>query len=203
MFGYNDLAIIILAAGNSSRMGTSKQLLEVDGQTLLNRTISCAMASNITNITVVLGANAEVYTKALKNKAVHVEINPDWNLGMGNTIKFAVKKLLNRFINVQGLLLLVCDQPLLSAAHINTMVDLFLKNTPPGVASRYKNTFGVPALFDRIAFADLLSIRDDSGAREVLNKLDSGLQLVSFEGGEIDLDTPDEYRQFINKAKSK
>lgn len=196
---YADLNIVILAAGNSSRMGQSKQLLDVGGQTLLEKTVSAAVESKIPNVTVVLGANAEIHRRLLKNYPVQILVNNDWALGMGSTLKFALKKILEDNINVQGVLFMVCDQPNITVQHINKVCDLFLSEKPIAVASQYKMTFGVPALFDRITFSSLLSINDHAGAKEVLEKVKNDLRLIPFEGGEIDLDTLEDYQNFINQ----
>ena len=198
---YKNLEIVILAAGNSSRMRTSKQLLDIGGVTLLEKTVACAANSKIPNVTVVLGSNSQMHIKNIKGKQVQILTNPDWALGIGNTLKFSMKKLLQNNINTQGVLFMVCDQPRISTVHINNLIELFLKEKPVAVASRYKETYGVPALFDRIAFSSLLSINDSSGAKAVLQKLKTNLKFVPFDGGEIDLDTPEEYERFMSQNK--
>ena len=198
---YNDLDIVILAAGNSSRMGTSKQLLDVGGQTLLQKTVNAALESKIQNVSVVLGSNSQIHSKTINGMPVKILVNPDWALGMGNTLKFSLKKLLESNINLQGVLYMVCDQPRITTQHINNVIDLFLKQKPVAVGSHYKGTYGVPALFDRITFSSLLAINDRAGAKTVLQKLEADLKLVPFDGGEIDLDTREEYEQFMNQLK--
>ena len=202
MTDYDDLTIAILAAGDSRRMGSPKQLLDVGGETLLERAVKCAVESVVHNVTVVLGASAEQYTPLMSKTPAQILINPDWAFGMGNTLKFSLRKLIEENINIQGVLFMVCDQPLITSAHVNAMVRTYQEKNPVAVASGYKNTFGVPALFDRIAFSGLLSIDDKSGAREVLKKLESDLEIIPVEGGEIDLDTPEDYQKFMNMKKS-
>ena len=199
MGSYSDLGVVILAAGNSSRMGTSKQLLEVNGKTLLEHTVSCALHSSIANVTVVLGSNSEMHERVLKGKLLHTIVNPNWSLGIGSTIKFAIKELIARNTNLQALVFLVCDQPRINTTHINKMASFYFLKRPIAIASQYKNTYGVPALFDRAVFASVLSIHDNTGAKEVLSHVEKDLLLIPFEGGEIDLDTPEEYQSFINK----
>jgi molybdenum cofactor cytidylyltransferase len=132
---------------------------------------------------------------------VQVLVNPDWALGVGNTIKFSLKKLLENNINVQGVMFMVCDQPHISTVHLNNIIDRFIEESPVAVASQYKGTYGVPAIFDRIAFSNLLSISDQAGAKTVLQNWEGDLRLVSFNGGEIDLDTPEEYKQYLEQTK--
>ena len=197
-----NLALVILAAGSSSRMGTSKQLLPVgEGQTLLEKTVSCALDSSGAEVVVVLGCDAETHHLLLKDKPVRVLINSDWALGMGNTLKFALKNILERNPLIQAALFMVCDQPLISSGHLKAMIDLYVHENPVAVASTYNNQVGVPAFFDKVIFPELLSIEDHSGAREVLRRLKSNLKLIPFEAGAVDLDTPEDYKIFLQNYK--
>lgn len=191
-----DQAIIILAAGSSSRMGTSKQLLPIKGRTLLEHTVSCALKCGIQNILVVLGANADNHLRVLKGTAVQTVINLEWEKGMGTSVKYGVKKSIEFFGNLQSVMLSVCDQPLLTTHHLKNLSDFFLKEKPKAVASMYNSIAGVPAIFGKELFENLLSIGDQTGAREVLKNLGNELKAISFEGGEIDLDTPEDYKKF-------
>ena len=193
-----DFAIVILAAGNSSRMGTSKQLLEVNGRTLLLHTVNSAIASQIPNIVVVLGANAEAHHVILKEKSATVIVNNDWIKGMGSSLKLGVKKAIEQYTDVQAIMVMVCDQPLISSIHINNLVKAYQQHGAIAVASHYNDTFGVPALFDRSVFSSLMKIGDEMGARQILKKLEQDLIPVPFIGGEIDLDTPEDYQKFID-----
>lgn len=184
-------------------MGTSKQLLDVGGETLLEKTVACAARSKIPNVTVVLGANSDKHRQKIREQQVQILVNPDWTLGVGNTLKFSLKNLLQNNINMQGVLFMVCDQPFITTEHINRITDQYVRDEPLVIASQYKETYGVPSLFDRITFSSLLSIEDRTGAKTVLEKYEKELRLVPFKGGEIDLDTPEEYEQFMNQYKSR
>jgi molybdenum cofactor cytidylyltransferase len=194
---YHDQAIVLLAAGSSSRMGTPKQMLIVNGRTMLQQAVNSAIASLIPNIIVVLGANAEQHDGIIKERAVMTIINKDWEKGMGSSLKAGLKKAISQYPTVQAVMVLVCDQPLLSSVHINKLATEYHKTQPMAIASRYNGINGVPAIFDRSIFSSLMMLKDESGAREVLKKLENNLITIPFEGGEIDLDTPDDYKNFI------
>jgi len=199
MTRYNDQVIVLLAAGNSSRMGTSKQMLSVNGRTLLEHSVNCATASQIPNVIVVFGAHAQDHQVALKGRPITIEINQQWANGMGSSLKAGLRKAIQSFSNVQALMVLVCDQPLLSSVHINRLASAYYQSKPLAVASQYNNgVVGVPAIFDRSVFSSLMQIEDKSGAREVLEKLNQDLVLIPFIGGEIDLDTPEDLKRYIN-----
>ena len=195
-----DISILILAAGNSSRMGTPKQLLKIKNTTLLEHTLSCAIESRVESIAVVLGADSAKIQKSIPANNVTVHVNQDWVTGMGSSIKLGVKKIIAENINTQAIIILVCDQPMLKSGHINKLVEMYLLKTPLAVASSYKDAVGVPVLFDRMLFADLLRIGDTHGAKEIISTLRNNLLILPFAGGEIDLDTIDDYQQFINRA---
>jgi molybdenum cofactor cytidylyltransferase len=193
---YPEQAIIILAAGTSSRMGTSKQLLQIKGRTLLEHTVASALGSDIPNVLVVLGANAKAHLSVLKGPRLSTVINPDWAKGMGTSLKCGLKKSMEIFPGLDAVMLLVCDQPLLTSSHINSLSEAFLKSNSKAVASKYPGAYGVPAIFDKSLFSELQQIGDQSGAREVLKNLGSELEFLTFEGGDIDIDTPEDYKKF-------
>lgn len=199
---YLDQAIILLAAGNSSRMGTSKQMLFFNNKPLLRNMVEIAMASHIAHIIVVLGANLEEHTKALKDCPVTLAFNVDWEKGMGSSLQTGLKKALELYPAVQGVMVLVCDQPLLSSIHINRLAETYRESQPMAIASQYNGVNGVPAVFDRSVFSNLMRLDVKAGARDVLKKIEKHIVTIPFEGGLIDIDTPEEYRNFI-KGKSR
>lgn len=198
MIENSDFAIVILAAGSSKRMGKPKQMLEIHGTTLLQHSVNTAVASGIPNIVVVLGANAEEHKASLFNRPITLLENAQWERGMGSSLKVGVKKAIELFKDVQALIVMVCDQPLISSVHIGNLIKAFQAHEPLAIASGYNDSYGVPAVFDRSVFSLLIKIDDHSGARAILEKLKDDLVLVPFFGGEIDLDTPEEYQRFIN-----
>jgi molybdenum cofactor cytidylyltransferase len=198
-----DQAIIILAAGSSSRMGKSKQLLDINGRTLLEQTVTRALETGILNILVVLGANAEKHLRVLRKLGVESVINPEWENGMGTSLKCGVKKSIELFGDIQSVMVLVCDQPLLTTRHLKALSNFFLKEKQKAVASMYNSVAGVPAIFGKELFANLLKVADKTGAREVLKNLGNELKTISFEGGEIDLDTPEDYKKFTSRFNKK
>lgn len=191
-----DIGIIILAAGSSSRMGTSKQLLLVDGQPLLLKTVNAAIASGLKDIVVVLGANASQHRKIIDNLPINVTVNNSWEDGMGSSIKAGVSFLLASNKNIQGLVILVCDQPLLKSDHIIKLVDQHQRTGKSIVASHYAKTSGVPAFFGKEFFRELLALEDSEGAKKIILRNKDAMTTVDFPQGEIDLDTPEDLRRF-------
>lgn len=186
------VSAIILAAGSSSRMGQSKQLLPWKGETLLTHTVNLALASRIGHVYVVLGSNEEEHRKIVKHLPVSLVVNEGWARGMGSSLKAGLaeaKKISD------AVLIMVCDQPFVTSQHLNHIIEHFEKTDQQIVASKYLDTVGVPALFGKKMFDELMNIGDEEGARKVITRHDPGIVLL--QSGE-DLDTPDDYRSALN-----
>lgn len=156
---------LVLAAGGSSRLGQSKQLLKIDNETLLHRV--CRQARHVCpEVTVVLGAEAAQMTEAIADLPLARIINPDWASGLASSLKAG---LLNLPATADGVLVLLCDQPAVDAEHLQVLVTRWQQQPDIIVAAGYHDVNGVPAIFPRAYFVDLLSLSGDTGARALLN----------------------------------
>jgi molybdenum cofactor cytidylyltransferase len=193
------IGIILLAAGSSSRMGQSKQLLLIKGEPLLIKSVKAAIGSHVHKVVVVLGANEEPHRNILKNFEVDIIYNPNWQKGIGNSLKTALKYLITTTPEIEAVILLVCDQPLLKTVNIKNLIHNFIQTKKEIVASSYANTIGVPALFEKKLFPQLLAIDDGHGAKKIIQQFSNAVSTVNFPGGEIDLDTLSDYNTFNSK----
>jgi molybdenum cofactor cytidylyltransferase len=191
--------IIILAAGASTRLGRSKQMLDVDGETLLMRTVRAALHADAGRVIVVLGANEQQHRNLLQGTPVEIVYNEQWQKGMGNSLKAGLRHLISKDDLLEAVVIAVCDQPLLTSQTITNLFHRYLASHKPIVASRYSGQPGVPVLFDKRYFKPLLEISDGEGAKKIIQSNGSVVDLVDFPGGEIDLDTPDDYDAFKNR----
>lgn len=194
------ITAMVLAAGSSSRMGRSKQLLEIDGEKLLIRTLRTVTSSKVSNTLVVLGADEERHRGLASSMDVCIIHNPDWNRGMGSSIKAGLNWIISHK-NPDAVIILVCDQPLLSADVINQLIDTHNTSGKAVIASEYSGVTGVPALFHRSYFNKLAGLSDEAGARKLIAG-NPEVAFVSFPGGEIDLDTIDDYEAFIRMGST-
>lgn len=190
--------IIILAAGSSSRMGTSKQLLMVNGERMLTQTVKTALASRVKQIVVVLGAHEQEHRQAIAGLDVQIESNPGWLKGMGNSLKAGLNFLLKKTSALQGVVVLVCDQPFVTSDHVDKLIEHHHQSQKPIIASQYAGLLGVPAFFHHSFFSQLLSLKDEHGAKKIINENKDHVGIIDFPFGEIDLDTPDDYNCFRN-----
>jgi molybdenum cofactor cytidylyltransferase len=194
------VAILILAAGSSNRLGQSKQLLMYNHITLLEKSIHESIQSQVGEVFVVLGANEEEHRKVIAHLPVTIISNPTWKKGMGNSMKTGLSFVMDKHPLVGGILILVCDQPALSSFHLQKLQEVFQQTQIPIVASQYDDTVGVPAFFHRVLFDDLLQVPDDSGAKKIISRYPHQVKSLKFEGGELDIDTPEDYQRWIKRS---
>lgn len=190
---------ILLAAGNSSRMGSPKQLLPVEGTALLVRTIRTLSSSGVLrNILVVLGAHAPELEGLVLQEGASVIVNDQWSRGMGSSLKLGVAHLMRQTVLPCGLLISVCDQPFLTAEVIRAVAIKADEHSI--IASDYGGSLGPPSCFGSSFFSALLTLPDDAGARMLFNRYPEKLIKVSFPEGATDLDTPEDYNRYLQRS---
>ncbi|PWS29964.1 nucleotidyltransferase family protein [Pedobacter paludis] len=193
-----DTGVIILAAGNSSRLGRPKQLLELNGKTLISHVIEEAENAKIQVIAVVTGSNSDLIQQEIKDKKILIVDNQSWEIGMASGINAGLSALLNFNNKIESIIISVCDQPFISRAIFDSLIDA-KNNTNKGiVASHYQNIIGTPVLFDKKYFGDLKALTGEEGAKKILKVYPNDLVSVPFENGEIDIDTQSDYLNLQN-----
>ena len=171
---------VILAAGASTRLGEPKQLAMLAGETLLERAVRVAREAGCEPVVVVLGAAyVEILAHNQLRDAVPV-INDKWAEGMASSIRLGVRTLGFVAKEAEGVVLMTCDQPAVTAAHLRRLT---LRQEVK--ASRYAGRNGVPAYFPANYFRRLMKLSGDAGARELLEDARS----EELAGGELDVDT--------------
>ncbi len=191
------IELLLLAAGSSSRMGQSKQLLPVTGEPLLVRTVKTLLATGLSKPVVVLGAHEAEHRQVLSNWPVQIVSNPQWQKGMGSSLKVGINFISEHRKFCRAVIVAVCDQPHLSSKHLQRMVEAHHKKPNAIIASGYKKVSGVPALFSRLHFNTLASLPDQEGAKKILHTHRSEVLVIPFPPGAIDLDTMADYNTFI------
>lgn len=186
-------AIIILAAGESTRLGRPKQTLQYKDQSLLKHTIKAAVDSAIGPVIVVLGSDEKKIYAHIENEPVSIVLNNDFHEGIASSIKAGISHLLEVHKDFDSAILMVCDQPFVDAALLKDLVEAKKITKKPIIACSYKNTVGVPSLFDKRFFPDLLSLTGEEGGKKVLLQHEDEVATVPFPAGEIDIDTSADY----------
>ncbi|MDV7138828.1 nucleotidyltransferase family protein [Maribacter sp. TH_r10] len=196
-----NIAIVILAAGESSRMQQPKQLLPWGETTLLGQAIETAKTSSAHEVFVVLGANSEMILRQIDRTQINIVLNDNWKKGMGSSISCAVKELIQSKKQFDGLLFMLCDQPFIDTAYLNTMISTFIDEYNDIVATAYENGNGVPVLYDQRFIPDLEKLDGIVGAKEILLKNTQSTTNLKPKGKEIDLDTYEEYLYYLKQSK--
>ena len=193
--------ILIIAAGESKRLGEPKQLLQFDGKSLINRLIETVNEAGDFHITLVLGANAAIIEQQLTFTHLDIVYNKDWKEGMASSIRAGLHHIMQH--NIDGVMMLVCDQPFIKPSHIDSLLKLQHDTKQPIAACYYANILGTPALFHKSIFNDFLGLEGDTGAKKIINARAAEVAKLHFEMGVIDIDTMDDYYHFIKQKESK
>lgn len=193
------ISILVLAAGGASRFGSSKQLLKWKNSNLLKHTLETAISSNACNVSLVLGANYDSILKEIDSNFASVFRNEAWQKGLGNSIAFGVKSVNKVISNVDGVLILLADQPLIKTSYLNNLIDKFECNKEQIIASTYINKkFGVPVIFDACYFNELMKLNDDDGAKTILKKYKSKVTTINQGSRFDDIDTIEDYKRLYD-----
>ena len=187
------VGVVILAAGSSSRMGSPKQVLQFRGTSLLRRAALAALSAKCGPVIVVTGAYAELSRRELDGLDVREVLNTAWETGMASSIRVGIEELVSVDSDTDAAVLMLCDQPHVDAQVISDLIAAHRTNGRPIIASTYGGSFGVPALFSSALFDELIRLEGRSGAKEIIKRHASEAHFLPLEGGEVDVDTPDDF----------
>lgn len=189
-------ALLLLAAGGSRRMGEPKQLLDVGGEPMIRVAARVALSAALHPTVIVLGAHAERIRDLLKGLPLEIVENPQWEDGMASSLRAGLTAVLTKAPRILGLIVMLADQPRLTAGHLRALVSAQRDSGRPVVASDYGDHLGPPAYFGREHFSALLALHGDHGARALLQELDALPVAISADAG-ADLDTSSDYARLI------
>lgn len=192
------IAAVLLAAGQSSRMGQHKLLLPLLGKPLLLHAVESALASTVDETVVVVGYRAEAVREALAGQPVRIVQNPEYAQGQSTSLRAGIAALAP---NTQAALILLGDQPLLTAEMLNTLIAAWRRTASPIVAPVFGGQRGNPVLFSRALFPELLEVRGDQGGREVVQRHAGEMALVQMAdpSAALDVDTWQEYQALLTR----
>lgn len=178
-------------------MGRPKQLLQYGGESLVYHAARVAMEAGIGPVLVVTGANSQQVEAALDGSGVELVFNPQWEEGMGASIRTGVSAALERYPKTDGLLMMVCDQPFIHAGHLQHLWETQVETRKAIVTSEYEGIKGTPALYHRRLFEALKNLGGDKGARPILERHDKDIAVVQFSSGLTDIDTESDYENLL------
>jgi len=209
------VAIVVLAAGGSSRLGMPKQLVRWRGRTLLRRAVETALAGvrqgragtgrtaraatvPLGPVVVVLGADARTMRAELRGLPVVVAVNRRWREGLASSLRSGLRAAIAACgrEGPAAVLFVTCDQPCVTPSLLRSLVQRFRAGAPI-VACTYADTLGVPALFDRAYFGELAGLEGDAGAKRIIERHRDVVRVVGFERGATDVDTRDDRESLL------
>lgn len=190
------IAIVILAAGKSSRLGQPKQLLPFKGKTLLSHCVETA-SKVVENVIVVTGAERKRIESEIKDSGVEIVYNQEWEEGMASSIRSGLVYLNAKNPDIHGIIFMVCDQPFVTAELLQKLITEKELSTKAIVASAYSEVAGTPVIFDKSIFPELMELTGDVGARKIIIKNKERMSTVDFPLGNVDMDTADDYKKLL------
>ncbi len=183
------LYAIVLAAGGSSRFGSPKQLVRIDGRPLMHTVVSRAVEVTGHSTLVVLGAKAAELAPLLRHSPATIVINRDWSEGMASSIRAGIARLPGF---CTGVMLVLADQAAVTAEDLRRLAGAWRRQPDYIVAAQYGATLGAPAIFPSSSFRDLTELRGDSGARALFRRNPDRVVRVPMDSASLDIDTPED-----------
>jgi len=186
------ISAILLAAGESNRMGRPKQLMPLGQSTIVAATIDNLLNSAVGEIIVVLGYKGEEIRKAIASRPVKIAMNPDYQEGMSTSVIAGLRQIDQR---AKAVLIALGDQPFVDTQTINVLLEAFVASSRGIIIPTYRGRRGNPAIFDIKYEGELLNLKGDVGGRETVKRHpDDVLEVaVDCEGILLDVDSMEDY----------
>ncbi len=185
--------IIILAAGESSRLGYPKQIAQYKGKTLLQHAIDAANGADVEKRVLVLGANRDEIKKTFPGNSIPNIPNPRFQEGMSSSIKIGMEYML-KFDKPDQVIIMLCDQPFVDTKLLNKLIATQKESGKEIVSCKYSKTFGVPILFGKSYFKELMELTGDEGAKQIALAHEDAMASIPFPKGKVDIDTEEDLR---------
>ena len=189
------VALLLLAAGASTRMGRPKQLLPYHGRTLLRHAAETAVASGCAPIVLVTGALHEELLSEIAGLPIQAVRNQRWESGMASSIQAGLAAM--DPAQPRAVLIMLTDQPLITPELLQQLVARQQQTQATIVATAYGDVLGVPAVFDHSLLPELLKLQGQQGAIRLIAGLGAAVGRVDFPAGLLDVDTPEQYAALL------
>lgn len=192
---HENLAGLLLAAGGSSRLGRPKQLYVWRAQTLVERAADVLLSVCGGGVTVVTGAESAAVEQVLGQRPLNLVENRNWQTGLAGSLASGVASLTET--DVDGVLVMLCDQPLITSADLVRLADVWKNHPASPAAARYSGVVGVPAIIPLSLLLSSEMGEADGGARGLLRQRDD-VRAVDMPNAALDIDTPEDLQNLTN-----
>lgn len=183
-----------MAAGTSTRFGETNLVQHWRGKPLLQRALLAAQGACEGLVTLVIGHDKETVTAASAGLSDNVIVNCDYELGIGTSISAGVRACRK---DADAILIILADQPLVTAVHLNELIDTWSGAKTEIVASWFGGIVSPPILFPKSAFGALCDLTGDTGARKLLLDDQFDIRNVDFPPASLDVNTPEELQNLV------
>lgn len=163
----------------------------------MGNSVAMAKTTKASSVVVVLGANADKVARETTLADVDHIVNPDWESGLGSSLAFGAAFVLKNRPTCDGLLIMLCDQPLMDTEYLNSLISQFKNGEQNIVATRYGERVGVPAIFGPKYFLELTELKKDVGAKRILEYYKDDVLSLDPRGKSVDVDTLQDYQRLI------
>ena len=194
--------VMILAAGQATRLGKAKMLLPYKDKTILEKIVDEVLSIDPIMITIVTGHYHQEIKSIIQNPEVILVHNVDYQKGMSSSIIKGLTTMQEKCPDLQFLFILVADQPFIDQALLQKMIQLHKETNKGLVAASYEGITGTPLLLEAKYFDKLYQLEGDKGARAILHQYPDDLARVDFELGWLDIDTESDYARFCEIIKT-
>lgn len=193
------VAGIVLAAGLSSRMGSNKLLLEVDGQSLLRRAVSRALAANLDPVIVVLGYEAERAMPEIEALGCRTVLNSDYREGIGSSLRAGIAAVPETAVAAVSML---ADMPHVTREMLSHLIDTHHESGAPLVLSDYDGVTAPPFLYDRSLFAQIAELPGHCDKRVIKRNRDRAVKVAWPASALDDVDEPTDYEAVKRRLRA-
>lgn len=190
-------AILILAAGESKRMGEPKQLLPYNNSTLLLHSIEQANNIKYSDVFIVIGAHFSDVFKSIRGQKATILKNNNWEDGMGSSLSKGIE-LIKKKNNYDRVLVTLADTPLVNTEHYEELISLSDATGKRIILTNYEEVSCVPAIFDKSLFNELSLLSDNEGAKPVVKKYKKEVLKMDSKIPFFDIDTKEAYQKLLN-----
>jgi molybdenum cofactor cytidylyltransferase len=191
------LGVVLLAAGGSSRMGRPKQLLRIEDEALVTRIARRLIDLDPDSMLVVTGSAAQAVIDQLSGLPVQIVHNLRWEEGMAGSLAVGVK---NLPAEIEGVLIMLCDQWQVGCEDLQELVQVWNADISHITAACWhddgQQVVGPPAIFPRVLFEELTSLKGDRGAKAVIEKHRERASFIVMTNARFDLDEPADLEEF-------
>lgn len=192
----SNIACIILAAGESTRLGSPKQLIPFNGELLIQNIARKVSSLNVCKTLCITGAENTRVQKALEKYDLKIVYNSYYKNGMSESLMKGIREIMVD-VKIDAVLIALCDQPLIPISHYEELLDKFKSGDNSIVCSSYDDTFGVPAVFDRSCFRALLTLDQGGGAKRIIKEFKDQTSFITCKEAALDVDTPEAVNRLL------